>query len=359
MQLLILTVSRFIPNMTKTPDASGLARFLQLLSKKADKSDTLGDVERQTYQKLVPALKEVYRLSPNNLATHSYHCPGSYHTEPAKLTAASHQFIDLIHRCLMDLGLRDEAQSLFVNGLPELRTPDPAFWANWRSLLVFIKAILKPLPPKSDTLMHNAASSFITKAVQGLATHLATSHPQEPKNWCQPNAQHDKCSCGPCAELKKFLLDPKQQTGRFSYAEKTRKHLQYSLHRTEFRFDTEMTRSPYTLVVTKTKKEYERKLGEWKEDVRQFKQQLAGLKSDMMFELLEGDIVVTSGIDEKLKTPSAAGHALQPSSASAQNKGQPRARAGTKRKSDVIDLTEDDQSPPSKSRYPSGRVTAK
>ncbi|KAH7395257.1 hypothetical protein DE146DRAFT_697405 [Phaeosphaeria sp. MPI-PUGE-AT-0046c] len=340
----------FIPKMVNKPDAAGLARFLRLLSQDAEKNDTLGDFERQTYQKLVPALKEVYRLSPNNLATRAYHYPGSYQREPPTLTPAANEFIDLIHRCQTVLQLRDEAQSLFVSSLPKLPTSDPTFWANWRSLLVFIEAIMKLLHPEPDTLIYNTASSFITEAVQGLATHLATSRPQEPRNWSRPNTQRDKCDCGPCADVKKFLLDPEQKTGRFSYAAQTRKHLQYTLDYHDFKFDTEKSRSPHTLVIHKTKNEYGRKQREWDEDVRQFKHQLAGLRSVLMTELLGGDIVLKSGIDEALEAHGAGGRALQPASASVQNVG---AVAGSKRKSDVIDLTEDDPRP-SKARYPTG-----
>lgn len=353
--LLILTSSRFIPNMTRKPHAAGLARFLQLLSQKADKDDTLGDIERETFQKLVPALRDVYQLTPNNLASRSYP------REPPTLSAASNEFIALVQRCRTVLQLPDEALSLFSNCLPELSEPDATFWADWRSLFIFIKAILKLVEPKPDKAMHKVASSFITQAVQGLATHRATSRPQEPRDWACPSTPRDKCSCKPCAELTTFLHDPNQQTARFSYAEKIRKHLQYTLDSRDFNFDTERTRSPYTLVVTKTKNEYDRTLREWEEDVRQFKHELAGLRRGLMYELLDGDVVDKSGIDEALETNGAGGRKgtqpLQPASATSRNVGRRPAVAGTKRKSDVIDLTEDDTPPPG-SNYPRGPVIA-
>lgn len=363
MQLLSLSMYRFIPNMTANPDAAGLARFLQLLSQRAGQDAALGDVEVKTYQQLVPALKEVYQLHPHNLASESYFYPGSYHRQPPTPTSAVDEFIDLIQRCRLVLHLPTEAQTLFVRGLPDLPGSDPTFWSNWRALLVFIKTILKLLLPTPDNTMREIASEFITKSIQGLATHRASSRPIEPKNWSRPRAQrNEKCSCAPCAALKTFLHDPNLRTGRFSHAKKTRQHLEYSLDRDDFRFETESSRSPHTLIITKTNNAYDRDLREWEEDVRQFKQGVVELRSEMMSELLGGDILAISGIDKALERSGARGaggaQPLQHATASRRNVGRPAMVAGTKRKSDVIDLTEDDSPPPHGSKWPRGPFVA-
>ena len=144
-------------------------------------------------------------------------------------------------------------------------------------------------------------------------------------------------------------MNPTQAVGRFSYAEKTRKHLEFSVDNyQDFKFDTEKSRTPYTLVIQKTNNEYTRSLQQWKGEVNDMRTQLNGMRTQSWFDILGGDVMQVAGLDNALVAAGAAEavglrhtQPLQHTSASTQNRVLPPPIVGTKRKANIIDLTED------------------
>ncbi len=91
--------------------------------------------------------------------------------------------------------------------------------------------------------------------------------PNEPRDW---KIEADTgCDCADCAKLRAFCGDPAAQVGRFPLREKLRLHLEAVIRGRQIDIDhvTERKGRPYTLVCTKNRAGYERRLVEYAEDV--------------------------------------------------------------------------------------------
>jgi hypothetical protein len=73
------------------------------------------------------------------------------------------------------------------------------------------------------------------------------------------------CQCTDCGHLNNFLANATQKEGRFSVNRKRREHMYGELDcdRVDCTYMVERGKSPFTLVVTKTSKEWEKKYQEW------------------------------------------------------------------------------------------------
>jgi hypothetical protein len=336
--------------ITKVLTMPNPVAMLRLLYK-ASRWAVLGDeasrlsFEIPTFKRLIPTLSGSFKLSFDSLAmlkdsenSASLYLP--YKTT-LEVSATVVDFLGVVGKCMSNK-LKNEARDLLAAGLPELPSPAVKDW-DWRGMIVFLKALVELMQAHNHADLKEVFQRFLMGAIRKAATHLAISKPKEPRDWCRPNGQNLNCSCGPCGMLKEFLNDPMRQVARFSYAEKTRKHLQYSLYYSDFKFETEKGRTPHTLVIHKTNTEYHRTLEEWKKDVAEFRTNLAKLQNAYVSNVLGQDIVIVSGLDEALNGMNVyLTRPLKPSSRSAQNVGRPTVAAGMKRKADVIDLTEDD-----------------
>ncbi len=96
-----------------------------------------------------------------------------------------------------------------------------------------------------------------------------------PKDWAQD--QQVSCSCTYCEKLNRFLKNPDAQGCRFPVRKDRRRHLhnQIDAHHCDLSHKTERSGSPYTLVCTKNRKSYEKKVLRFESDT----QLLAELRS--------------------------------------------------------------------------------
>jgi hypothetical protein len=95
---------------------------------------------------------------------------------------------------------------------------------------------------------------------------LTAQEPQQPADFRRDAAI--SCKCQDCAELKRFLRDPKEQVHRFRAAEGRRRHLEDRIrqHKCDLDRRTEKKGSPYTLVCTKNTASYRARLKKYHED---------------------------------------------------------------------------------------------
>jgi hypothetical protein len=212
----------------------------------------------------------------------------------------------------MQLDLKTEAQMLLSVCLPNLSrattTTTGSFWSMWSQLFELVRLLTPVLKRHSRSTTNDIAASYITTLLKESAKYLATSRPQEPHNWSRPNVRHGSCNCEACRGVQTFLTNPRLVEGRFSYAEKTRKHLEDSFnHRQDFVFTTEKHKPPYTLVIRKTKNEYARLLQRWEADVADMRKQPANMRDEFLFDLLGGDIVEVAGLKTALITTGTSG----------------------------------------------------
>ncbi len=92
--------------------------------------------------------------------------------------------------------------------------------------------------------------------------------PEEPGHWKIVDA-HLSCSCEHCARLLAFCDDPAAQVARFPLRQDLRTHLHGVIERHNLDMDhvTERKGRPYTLVCTKNRASFLRRLKEYKDDV--------------------------------------------------------------------------------------------
>ena len=92
--------------------------------------------------------------------------------------------------------------------------------------------------------------------------------PEEPKDW---KIKTDiTCGCAQCKALQMFCQNAEQRVARFPLRKELRKHLhqQIDSNRLDLNHETERKGSPYTLVCTKNRATYKRRLQEYSKDIK-------------------------------------------------------------------------------------------
>ena len=91
--------------------------------------------------------------------------------------------------------------------------------------------------------------------------------PEEPRNWTI--GANVGCRCEHCSRLRDFCKDPAARTARFPLRKDLRAHLHQTIDRRRLDIEhvTERRGRPFTLVCTKTRATYRRRLAEYAEDV--------------------------------------------------------------------------------------------
>ena len=91
--------------------------------------------------------------------------------------------------------------------------------------------------------------------------------PEEPRDWTI--GANVGCRCEHCSRLRNFCKDPAARTARFPLRKDLRAHLHQTIDRRGLDIEhvTERRGRPFTLVCTKTRAGYQRRLAEYAEDV--------------------------------------------------------------------------------------------
>lgn len=328
---------RVIPTLINAPHRAGLTGFLCLLWAGSKEGRSFRDVNiKAIYQKILHATPQSFALQLNDFGG----------TRPSYYIHRDDDFffyklLEVLDHS-MSLGLHFEAQELVKNALPDLPSSNSSFWKQWRGLLTLIETLIPILKRHNNSALDDASGRFIKPALCTAAHALIDSRPIEPKDWNRTSGKREKCHCAPCISLSQFLANPRESVGRFRYSKKTRDHLQYSLNTQDFIFDTERNGTPHTLMVRKTNNEYSGLSNEWRHSVNEMKSRIKRAYNDFLKVLLGDDFaaalpeLIREGLDLGASAP------LQPVPASTQNRrGGTRSVAGVKRKSEVVDLTED------------------
>ena len=142
-----------------------------------------------------------------------------------------------------------------IAALPQLATPDRA-----------IPAALGELHGDKGLAHTNPFATLWRHAAGSLLKRSATL-PKEPRHW--KIAADIDCKCDLCADLRAFCKDPAAQVARFPVRTDLRAHLHRIIeyNRLDIDHETERRGSPYTLVCTKNRASYKRRLAEYSKDV--------------------------------------------------------------------------------------------
>lgn len=160
----------------------------------------------------------------------------------------------LSYRC----GLVEEARSAadVVSKEPRAVSPDRA-----------VPAALVEMRLEGGLRETAAYAALWHHAVAALLARSALP-PPEPGDWVI--ACNIPRHCDLCAKLRAFCQDPVAQVERFAVRQELRKHLHHVIdaNRLDMSHETECRGRPYTLVCTKNRASYERRLKQYAEDVR-------------------------------------------------------------------------------------------
>ncbi|MXX07497.1 MAG: 2OG-Fe(II) oxygenase [Gammaproteobacteria bacterium] len=172
---------------------------------------------------------------------------------PVGAAAISDLFV-LSWRC----GLNEEAESAAtaICARPGKATPERA-----------VPASLKSLAEREERISGSAAYRSLWRTAVDALLKRSARHPEAPQDWVIP--ANLGCDCKHCRQLAAFCADPDARVGRFPLRKDLRQHLhgQIDGHRLDMSHVTERRGSPFTLVCTKNRASYERRLEEYAEDV--------------------------------------------------------------------------------------------
>ena len=257
----------FLPRLVKAQVRWHASRVIKLLARLGANHPAAGNPAwRETHAEAVlAALKELpeafqSRKRPDAL---EWHRP-----EPPQVLDA--ESVSSLFHMAWDLGLHSavEAAVLVVRQHPDSVRPERAL----PEALVALKRTDADLTaiPSFGTLWLHAADSLLARS--------ATS-PEPPRDWFIDAAL--PCRCDHCAKLRRFCEDRSADTARFPLREDLRKHLSTEIRRAglDISCTTEKRGSPYTLVCTKTRDSFHRRLREYDQDVKQMRRVVAASPS--------------------------------------------------------------------------------
>ncbi|KAF2231683.1 hypothetical protein EV356DRAFT_569412 [Viridothelium virens] len=202
--------------------------------------------------------------------------------------------------------LFDAAQSLLENILANLSTiAVEDFEPIW---LPFLRHLTITLSNVSQTFSEPSVQSIFCEILTAYLERMVKMQPPRPADWARATSP---CSCSDCHALNTFLANPGQEVGTFPMAEKRRSHLQGKLDYTPIQGQSNhIVRhgSPYTLVVTKDLKHWEKDRNAWQRRVerarRVFSQfdaailnQILGSKYDdiILMRMIKGPVSTANG----------------------------------------------------------------
>lgn len=181
-----------------------------------------------------------------------------YPAHPRPTPLSGNHLADLFDalRILKAQPLTDSALA-WVRDHPEMVSPDVL-------LMDALKAIRNRIRRGTDR--DSAYAGLWTVATR---FHLARSseRPSEPTDWALPVKKG--CRCAECQRLLEFAVDPAAQERRFPLRAERRYHLQQRIQMDQMDIShvTEEKGRPYSLVCTKTRGSYQRRLQEYRQDI--------------------------------------------------------------------------------------------
>ncbi len=343
----------------KPPNQQAIPCFLSVLGLEGENYAVSSEnIVKPTYEHILQTPVSSLNVPIDEIIKHARSYP-QYHSQyqsPPDAGTSVNELFCILNDCVK-LELKEEASKVLKTGLPNLLTLQPNFWGQWKAMFYFTQDLIMAVQAHDDEHLNEICKPFITHVLQQSSRFLASSRPQKPRNWSRPQKVRPSyssqplkiCTCEPCRAAKLFLINPTQRVGRFSYAKQLRSHMEYEcFDSTDFKFETDKSRSPHTLVVYKTDNKYTRDLANWHADVKEMRSKQVEMRSEFLTGVLGSDAAAIAGLDNALVAAGTAEgvqmgpQALQPTSANAQNRA-PFAPHKLLMKTDmeVVDLTED------------------
>jgi hypothetical protein len=205
-----------------------------------------------------PAVAEAAVAGLNSIGTDSE--PEAFDWEPEERRALGPQFLENLLRALEHFigGTLCGAAAEKIASRPEIFSPVEL-------VVPAIQRICRGRRQRTAAL-DNSVRRLWTSAAEFL---LARSEvpPRPPSDW----RLHVElsCSCSDCRELQAFARDPVERVHRFRVRKERRRHLHYAIdsHRLDMTHLTDRAGSPQTLVCTKDRRTFDRRLKQYHDEI--------------------------------------------------------------------------------------------
>lgn len=213
--------------------------------------------------------------------------PGSRRPVPLKAEADdqnSRNIATLFSNCI-ELDLTTELGQICEKLTTEVKTADVELFEI--IYLPFLKQLSARLPGNNSSaeilvLFQTILSTYILRYVK--------AEPKPPNHWARDPITH--CTCADHGLLNTFLKDYQRKTERFSMAKKRREHLE-----SDFKYggikgmktETDTSRSPHTLVATKTLEVYNDAHKAWQDRCMVARNHIKDIGGDSKLSALLGD----------------------------------------------------------------------
>jgi hypothetical protein len=203
--------------------------------------------------------------------------------EPVIDLKMSRDIAALLCRC-HTMDLVSELQQITSKIIEESKFCNTTMFEN--VFLPFLKTLKSLIIERQINVNGSPFQELFQQLLRTYVNQYVQKKPTQPRDWTREKVQCP--SCQDCVALNKFLSDPMQEEGRFSFAQARREHLKRTVeskHR-GFGFLTDTGGSPYTLVIFKTNNQYQSNLHAWNKRRMRAGEIVTGLGKEELREFL-------------------------------------------------------------------------
>ncbi|KAK5256442.1 hypothetical protein LTR16_003262 [Cryomyces antarcticus] len=239
----------------------------------------------------------------------------------------------LLGQCI-SLGLTNEVEMLLDNTASQLNNISESS-VNYITFPL-LKQLLHVWKEGGVDLANPAYETFFQRVIATKIMRCVKMEPVMPADWSQ---RPQGCGCEDRRKLDRFLTSPTAKFERFAIKESRRKHLERQLNScSNFSRTTDRGRSPYSLVITKSRGGWRGEHQAWETRFRNTARTLRSLGDDEMKQLLAGrwEEFMELRAVKSSTTPAVSG--ITPL---APKRNTQRVGPAPKFKRDVVDLTDD------------------
>ena len=258
-------VGKFLAELTQTHFAEKSEEVLALLRLALERYQPAGDIWREPLQDCVRSALAAFGTKLRDAESDDFYYR-SYGDHGRRVfgAAAIRDLFLLAWRCgsLARGTSAEDSLTSEAEQAARLVANRPAVVEPQRELAEALPALYQedglPDAPAYGVLWRHATERLLARS---------ETPPVAPRDWRIKT--NTGCDCAHCADLRAFCRDPDATATRFSMREDLRSHLESEIRRAVLDIDTKTEKKgrPYTLVCTKNRASYRRRLAEYAEDV--------------------------------------------------------------------------------------------
>ena len=249
-------------------DTSISVAFLESLFDAGDegkvRKEVVSNVFRDILCNVIPYLKIEFndtlskRMRPMN-GIRSIYEPQLKSDDSSSSTFVAGNDVAMLVGCCTALHLDEEVDQILARVRGEAAAVGTSAFQVF--LLPFLKSLVDVMQRHKIPYTQSRYQVCFQRLLELYVQRYIGAEPPAPQEWAKPRRG---CGCTDCQELDRFLVDPNRTVGRFSVAEKRRRHIVSQIGNT-CENETERKGLPYTLVVTKNEHTWKEALKAWQQ----------------------------------------------------------------------------------------------